>query len=54
MVRPGSLKLRAQRAKLEPAVHRAWEARLAELNAELGVALKDTKIRARDAHDTED
>jgi len=47
VLRPGSLKLRAQRAKLEPAAHRAWAARLAELNAELGVALKDTKIRAQ-------
>ena len=53
VVRPGSLKLRSQRATLEPAAHRAWDARLAELNAELGVALRDTKIRATDAQDAE-
>jgi len=36
------MKLQAQRAQLGPAAHRAWAARLDELNADLGVALKRT------------
>jgi hypothetical protein len=34
------MKLRAQRATFAPAARRAWEARVEELNADLGIALK--------------